>query len=87
MIGQLLALVRNYPAIVDGAFIIIAWVGAKLLMEYLRTAGYIHFEISKWISFGIIILIFLASYAYARRKGPAALEADEDAEALLRKAD
>src|SRR5204863_9568791 len=34
VIGQLLTLVRKYPAIVDGAFIIIAWVGTKLLVEY-----------------------------------------------------
>src|SRR5919106_587213 len=40
VIGQLLVIVRRYPALVDGAFIIIAWVGVKLLMEYLNTAGY-----------------------------------------------
>jgi YkoY family integral membrane protein len=85
VIGQLLAIVRKYPAIVDGAFIIIAWVGMKLLLEYLSAAGYIHFEINKWLSFGVILAIFLVSYAYARRKGPAALEGDDDAEALLRK--
>src|SRR3954463_12804994 len=85
VIGQLLAIVRKYPAIVDGAFIIIAWVGVKLLIEYLRAAGYIHLEISKWVSFGFIILIFLVSYAYARRKGPAAHDPDDDdAEQLLR---
>lgn len=83
VIGQLLAIVRKYPAIVDGAFIIIAWVGAKLLLEYLRAAGYVHLEINKWFSFGVIIVIFLVSYAYARRKGPAELSADDDAEALL----
>src|SRR3954470_17272775 len=55
VIGQLLAIVRKYPAIVDGAFIIIAWVGAKLLLEYLKGEGYIHFEINKWLSFGVII--------------------------------
>src|SRR3954453_21247661 len=88
VIGQLLSLVRKYPAIVDGAFIIIAWVGTKLLLEYLSAAGYIHFEINKWFSFGVIIVIFLVSYAYARQKGPAAYDdADDDAEALLRKAD
>jgi YkoY family integral membrane protein len=87
VIAQLLAIVRKYPAIVDGAFIIIAWVGVKLLIEYLRAAGYIHLEINKWFSFGVIIVIFLLSYAYARRKGPAAHESDDDAEALLRKAD
>lgn len=82
VIGQLLSLVRKYPAIVDGAFIIIAWVGAKLLLEYLRSAGYLHFEINKWISFGVIIGIFLLSYAYARTKGPA-FDSDDDAADLL----
>ena len=31
--GQLLTLVRRYPSIVDGAFIIIAWIGFKLLLD------------------------------------------------------
>ena len=37
VIGQLLTIVRRYPALVDGAFIIIAWVGVKLLIEYLHS--------------------------------------------------
>src|SRR5687768_5774537 len=57
VIGQLIVIVRRYPALVDGAFIIIAWVGIKLLVDYLHTAGYIHFEINKWWSFGLIIAI------------------------------
>ena len=36
VVGQLLALVQRYPALVDGAFVIIAWVGVKLLLEYLH---------------------------------------------------
>jgi YkoY family integral membrane protein len=83
VIGQLLSLVRRYPAIVDGAFIIIAWVGVKLLVEYMHLEGWVHFEINKWLSFGLIALIFIASYAYARRQGPAP-DADDDAEELLR---
>src|SRR5450830_1080036 len=79
VIAQLLAIVRKYPAIVDGAFIIIAWVGAKLLMEYLNAEGVIHFSINKWFSFGLIIAIFLASYFYARRLGPAPNADDNDA--------
>src|SRR3954471_8065738 len=71
VIGQLLAIVRKYPAIVDGAFIIIAWVGTKLLLEYLHAEGWIAFEINRWVSFVLIAAIFLASYAYARRQGPA----------------
>jgi YkoY family integral membrane protein len=85
VIAQLLAIVRKYPAIVDGAFIIIAWVGTKLLLEYLRAEGIIHLRISKWFSFGLIVVIFLASYLYARRVGPAPDPDEEDpADELLR---
>jgi YkoY family integral membrane protein len=83
VIAQLLSLVRRYPAIVDGAFIIIAWVGLKLLIEYLHAEGLIHFQINKWISFGLIGAIFLVSYVYARKKGPAS-DAEDEAEELLK---
>ena len=70
VIGTLLTLVRRYPALVDGAFIIIAWVGIKLLIEYLHSSGYIPFEVNKWMSFGFIVVIFTVAYVYARRQGP-----------------
>jgi YkoY family integral membrane protein len=85
VIGQLLSIVRRYPAIVDGAFIIIAWVGVKLLLEYFNAEGWIHFEINKWVSFGLIAAIFLVSYAYARRQGPAPDAVEEEAEELLKR--
>jgi YkoY family integral membrane protein len=70
VIGQLLALVRRYPALVDGAFVIIAWVAIKLFLEYLHDIGFVDFRINKWLSFGLIAVIFGISYAYARRQGP-----------------
>jgi predicted tellurium resistance membrane protein TerC len=86
VIGQLLALVRRYPALVDGAFIIIAWVAVKLLVEYLHDIGYVEFEIDKWLSFGLITLIFVISYIYARRQGPVPDEETvvDEAEELFR---
>jgi YkoY family integral membrane protein len=69
--GQLIALIRRYPAIVDGAFVIIAWVAIKLLLEYAFAMNWIEWEVPKSISLGLIGLIFLASYLYARQKGPA----------------
>src|SRR5215467_9861980 len=69
VIGQLLVLVRTYPALVDGAFIIIAWVAIKLIVEFLRAEGFIHLEINRWFSFGLIVVIFALSYIYARRQG------------------
>jgi YkoY family integral membrane protein len=78
VIGQLLGIVRRYPALVDGAFILIAWVAIKLLIEFLHTAGVIEFEVNKFVSFGLIALVFLASYAYARRQGPVAEDTDSE---------
>jgi YkoY family integral membrane protein len=67
VIGQLLAIVQRYPPLVDGAFIIIAWVGIKLLLEYGHAEGFVHFEVPKWLSLGLIIVIFALSLLYAQR--------------------
>jgi YkoY family integral membrane protein len=80
--GQLVRIVERYPALVDGAFIIIAWVGIKLVVEWAHSMDYVHFEIPRWLSLGLIILIFVASYLYAR-KHPAPTSPDEDAYDLL----
>jgi YkoY family integral membrane protein len=84
VIGQLLVIVRRYPALVDGAFVIIAWVGIKLLIEYLNASGYIHFEISKWLSFGLIVVIFGIAFLYAKRQGAVPDDEDEATELLTR---
>jgi len=68
VVGQLLTLIQKYPAIVDGAFIIIAWVGSKLLIEYLHAEGYIPVEIPQWLSLTVIVGIFLVSLVYAKRE-------------------
>jgi YkoY family integral membrane protein len=68
VVGQLLSLIERYPALVDGAFIIIAWVGIKLLLEYLLFAGFIHFEVPRWLSLGLIAVIFGLAFLYARRE-------------------
>ena len=79
VIGQLLALVERYPPLVDGAFLIIAWVALKLVLEFLHSEGYIGFEVPKVISLGLIVAIFCAAWYYAvkqeRRKGSATDEA------------
>jgi predicted tellurium resistance membrane protein TerC len=68
VIGTLLSMVQRYPLLVDGAFVIIAWVGVKLIVEYLHTEGYIGFEIPKWLSLGLIVVIFAVSWWLARRQ-------------------
>ena len=68
--GRLIELIRRYPALVDGAFVIIAWVGLKLLLEYAHQVGWIGWEIPKAISMTLIVVIFLVSLVYARRQAP-----------------
>jgi YkoY family integral membrane protein len=70
VVGKLIALVQKYPTLVDAAFVIIAWVGIKLGLEYFYAAGYVDFEVPRSLSLGVIIVIFVAAYIYARSKGP-----------------
>jgi YkoY family integral membrane protein len=68
--GRLIALIRRYPTLVDGAFVIIGWVGVKLLLEYAHQMGWVGWAIPKTISLGLIVVIFLVAYLLARRAGP-----------------
>jgi YkoY family integral membrane protein len=69
VVGQLLTLVQRYPALVDGAFVIIAWVGLKLCLEYLHAAWHIGWEIPHVWSIGLIVVIFVIAFIYARLQG------------------
>src|SRR6187397_314107 len=62
VVGQLLALVQRYPPLVDGAFVIIAWVGIKLGLEYLHAAWDIGFAIPQWFSLLLIGVIFTIAF-------------------------
>jgi YkoY family integral membrane protein len=87
VIGQLLTLVNRYPTLVDGAFVIIAWVGIKLILEYLHAAGYVHWEVPKWLSLGLIVVIFAIALVMARMEGPVQTDPlDEKAEKILEEA-
>jgi YkoY family integral membrane protein len=86
VIGQFLAIIERYPALVDGAFIIIAWVGIKLVIEYLHTEHYIAWQVPKWLSLGLIVVIFALAFLYARledKRTSPPTEAEEAARQLL----
>jgi YkoY family integral membrane protein len=67
VIGQLLSVVERYPVLVDGAFVIIAWVGFRLLVQYLHQLGVIGWEVPEWLGFGLIVVIFGVALAWAVR--------------------
>jgi len=84
LIGQLLTLVDRYPPLVDGAFVIIGWVGAKLLVEFLHALGYVPFAIPMWVSLVVIVIIFSIAFVYAlRQERHRPTRQDKDARRLL----
>ena len=57
VIGRLLEVVRRYPPLVDGAFVIIAWVGIKLLLEFAHAAALGGpSRCRSWISLALIVV-------------------------------
>lgn len=85
VIGQFLAVVQRYPALVDGAFVIIAWVGIKLMLEYGHQRHLIAFELPTWFSLSLIVVIFTVAFLIARKVGPHEHEMEETATKFLSK--
>jgi YkoY family integral membrane protein len=78
VVGRVIALIERYPAIVDGAFIIIAWVGLKLVVEYFHGEGWLPFAVPQWFSLSLIVTIFVLALLYARRHPSAQPRRHED---------
>jgi YkoY family integral membrane protein len=66
VVGQLLTMVERYPLLVDGAFVIIAWVGGRLLVQFLHQEGFIGWEIPDWLGYSVIVAVFLGALVWAR---------------------
>ena len=78
---QVLELVKRYPKLIDGAYVIVAWVGIKLLCEYLHELTLrttllgmpIHFDghvvphISTPVNVGVVAVLFIGSFLYAKK--------------------
>lgn len=85
VVGQLITLVERYPSLVDAAFIIIAWIGLKLSLDWMHAADYVAFEVPHWFSLIIIGLVFGIALIYAVRLGP--VEVDKTPDTLREKAE
>ncbi|HNW92120.1 MAG TPA: hypothetical protein PKM88_04330 [bacterium] len=74
--GVFLKLIDKFPKLVDGAYIIIAVIGVKLILKF---SG---IEIPEYVSIGIIMFIFVLSLLMKDRTMP-----PEDARKMLEKQD
>jgi YkoY family integral membrane protein len=66
VVSQLIAVIKRYPRLIDGAFLIIAWVGFKLLVDYAGQMAWIAWDIPHAVSLVIVVVILLVSYGIAR---------------------
>jgi YkoY family integral membrane protein len=75
VVAQLIRLMRRWPALADGAFVMITWVGLRLLVGYAHDVGWIGWEIPQWWSVAIVLLLLAGSVLYAISRGQPAVEA------------
>lgn len=80
VVGQLLRIIQRYPALVDGAFVIIGWVALKLTIDYAHAMDWLAWEIPHRVELVVVVLIFVASYVYARLKGAQPVDEGVDRE-------
>jgi YkoY family integral membrane protein len=89
LVLQVLILVKRYPKLIDGAYLVVLWVGLKLLWEFFHRMHWVTVQIPPVVGMGGVIILLVGSFLYARaheRRRLAALAAAAAiAEALLRK--
>src|SRR3954454_8165012 len=68
--GYFILLLERFHGLAVGAYLLVAWIGLKLVVSGLHDAGYIHLEMNEWLFWGGMLLIVLASMVYKpRRRG------------------
>lgn len=65
--GGFLRLIELRPALTEGAYIIVGWIGAKLIIDFLYQQQIIGFSIPKEVTYGVIAGVFLLSLLSKRR--------------------
>ena len=65
--GGFLRLIEIRPGLTEGAYIIVGWIGLKLILEFLFQEQVIGFSIPKEVTYGVIAGVFLLSLLSKRR--------------------
>jgi YkoY family integral membrane protein len=67
---QVLELVKRYPKLIDGAYVVVAWIGIKLLWEYAHSRHLVPWALPQAVAIGIVMVLFAGSFLYARLQAP-----------------
>lgn len=68
--GGFLRLIERRPGLTEGAYIIVGWIGIKLILEFLSQEGIIRFLVPKEVTYAVIVFVFLTSLLVRRRAAP-----------------
>ncbi len=82
---HVLRLITRYPRLIDGAYVVVAWIGVKLIWKYVhRELHWIPWELPEAVSIGVVIALFIGSFLYARAHARSAPEEALEVERLHR---
>jgi YkoY family integral membrane protein len=65
--GAFLRLIELRPGLTEGAYIIVGWIGVKLIAEFLHQIQVVGFSIPLEVTYGVIAGVFLLSLLSKRR--------------------
>jgi YkoY family integral membrane protein len=65
--GGFLRLIELRPGLTEGAYIIVGWIGVRLIVEFLHQQQVIGFSIPREVTYGVIAGVFLLSLLSKRR--------------------
>jgi YkoY family integral membrane protein len=68
--GLFILLLERFHGLAVGAYVLVAWIGLKLVWSGLENAGYVPWKFSEWIFWAGMLLIVVASMMYKPRGRP-----------------
>jgi YkoY family integral membrane protein len=66
--GFFIILLERFHGLAVGAYVLVAWIGIKLVVGGLHNARYFPIELNEWLFWGGMILIVVASMLYKPRR-------------------
>jgi YkoY family integral membrane protein len=67
--GYFIILLERFHGLAVGAYVLVAWIGLKLVLSGLKNAGYFPWEMNEWLFWGGMLLIVVASMLYKPYSG------------------
>jgi YkoY family integral membrane protein len=87
VVRYFVTLLDRFPGLAQGAYVLVAWIGLKLVISGLYSAKYIGFQINEWLFWSVMLAIAVLSFVIQPRSRPpgtaAGLELLDEEEELL----